>query len=196
MELTLDWFIATFQQSLLIGLGLFLFFAASTFLSSLWGAPWVITNSTTVQRMLELAELKEGETVYDLGCGDGRMLIQAAQKFGARAIGLEIDPLRVWLSRYFIWLKGLRKSASVRWENIFSADFSDADVVTLYLTRETNRKIRNHLEKTLSPGTRVVSNAFTIPGWTPSKIDNRNLLFMYIIGKTDESTLTQFVEYN
>jgi len=196
MELTLEWFISTLQQSFIISLGLFLFFSASMFLSAFWGAPWVISNSITVQNMLELAELKSGETLYDLGSGDGRILIQAAQKFNAQSTGIEIDPLRVLASRFFIWQKGLRKSAKVRWANIFSADIAEADVVTLYLTREPNRKIRHHLEKTLAPGTRVVSNAFTIPGWTPTKIDNRNLLFMYIIGKTDESTLTQFVEYN
>lgn len=146
--------------------------------------------------MLELADLKEDELLYDLGSGDGRVLISAAQEFGAQAVGIEIDPLRCIAAKFFIWQKGQSRDAKVQWGNIYSYDISDADVVTLYLTRETNRKLRIHLETQLSEGTRVISNAFTIPGWTPTKIDNRNLLFMYIVGNTGESIITDFVKYD
>lgn len=194
--LTLEWFRATMQQACLISLGIFLFLAASIYLSSFWGAPWVITSRETVRKMLKLAEVQEGEVVYDLGAGDGRIIIMAAQEFKAKAIGIEIDPIRWLLAKISIWRRQLNHTVKIRWGNFFTEDLHDADVVTLYLTRETNLKLSEHLENNLTPGTRIVSNAFTIPGWTPAKIDNRNLLFMYIIGQTGESTQTRFVEYD
>ena len=194
--LSLDWLLSTTQQAFLISLGLFLFIAASTYLSSFWGAPWVISSKETINQMLSMAELKEGETLYDLGAGDGRILIQAAQNYSANAVGVEIDPIRCILAKIFIRQKNLNKLAKMRWGNIFSTKLENADVITLYLTRDTNLNLREHFEKNAAPGTRIVSNAFTIPGWTPAKIDNRNLIFMYIVGKTQDTTITEFIEHN
>lgn len=174
-------------------LGLFIFFAASIFISSFWGAPWIISSKNTIRKMLSIGDLAPGETVVDLGSGDGRILIVAATEFGAKGIGIEIDPLRCLISNLFIVRRGLTKKIKIRWGNIFTADFSDADLVTLYLTRETNQRLRDSSLDKLNPGTRVVSNGFTIPGWKASKIDNQNLIFMYVIGQTGDEILTEFI---
>lgn len=173
--------------------GLFLFSTAGIYLSGRWGAPWVITPELTIDRMLDLAELKEGEMLVDLGAGDGRILIAAAKKYGIAGRGVEIDPVRWLLAKLFIWCKGVRGLVKMEWGNLYEADLSDADVVMLHLTRETNLKLKNLLEKQLRTGARVVSYAFPIPGWTPTLIDNIKLIFVYEIGKTGDNTVTQFV---
>lgn len=193
MEINLPGYINYATQAVLVVFGLFIFFAITIFLSSFWGAPWVISSRKAIRQMLNIADLQPGETLIDLGSGDGRVLISAAQDYKANAIGIEIDPLRWLISNVFIWRRGLSKSAKVVWGDIFRADFSQADVITLYLTRETNLKLKPLFEQTLRPGTRIVSNGFTIPGWKASRIDNQNLIFVYIIGKTEETTITEFI---
>jgi hypothetical protein len=192
MNITMEWYIGYATRAVLVVLGMFIFFAVSIYLSSLWGAPWVISTKKTIRYMLEMADLKPGETVLDLGSGDGRILILAAKEFNAKGIGYEIDPIRTLISKIFIWRRGLSNRIKIRWANIFRRDLPEADVVTLYLTRETNFKLKKKLENDLKPGTRVISNGFTIPGWKAAKIDNQNLLFLYIIGLTGEDLLTDF----
>lgn len=193
MNISVEWYISYETQAVLVVLGLFLFFAASIFISSFWGAPWIISSKNTIRKMLSIGDLAPGETVVDLGSGDGRILIVAATEFGAKGIGIEIDPLRCLISNLFIVRRGLTKKINIRWGNIFTADFSDVDLVTLYLTRETNQRLRDSSLDKLNPGTRVVSNGFTIPGWKATKIDNQNLIFMYVIGQTGDEILTEFI---
>ena len=139
------------------------------------GAPFVPMEPDVVERVINLAQIKPGEVFYDLGSGDGRLVIAAAMR-GARAYGVEIDFLRVWYSR--AWLKLLRfKNAQIIRKNIFEVDLSGADVVCLYLLQETNEKIQAKLKKELKPGTRVVSVAFTFPGWKPVKVDPRGTVY-------------------
>jgi hypothetical protein len=192
-EYTMDWYILYAVRVVIVVLGIFLIGVASMFLSRRWGAPWIISDNEAIDRMLELADLKEGDIVVDLGAGDGRVMIRAVQNYEVTAIGFEIDPIRCWLARFFIWRRGLRKKASVVWKDIFQADFSMADAVLVYLTRESNKRLRPIFEVQLKPGTMVVSNAFAVPGWTPVKIDNVNLIFVYEIGRTGDSVITEFV---
>ena len=119
--------------------------------------------------MLEAAHVRAGETVYDLGSGDGRILISAVQKFGARAVGIEIDPDQVEKARHRIHALGLDDRITVLHASALRADLSAADVVTLYFLTSTNEKLKPNLEKCLKPGTRVVSNQFPIKGWRPSE---------------------------
>jgi precorrin-6B methylase 2 len=138
--------------------------------------------------MLRLAGLQPGQTLIDLGAGDGRIVIRAARRYGARAIGIEIDPIRCLIANALIWLLRLRTQAQVRHGNVFRSDLSGADVVTLYLLQGTNERIQPYLSEQLRPGTRVVTHAFPFPGWTPVAIDEQRRLFVYEIGKTGPET--------
>jgi predicted RNA methylase len=122
-----------------------------------------------VEKMLEYVELKPGELVYDLGCGDGRIVIMAAQKFGARGVGIELNPIRVKEARAKIESLGLGGSVSIMRSDIFKVDLSPAEVVTMYLTTSANEKVRPKLERELRPGTRIVTHNYKIPKWKVSK---------------------------
>lgn len=132
---------------------------------SLLDAPWVPSPLDTVRNMLRLADVREGERVYDLGSGDGRVLAVAATEFGARAVGVELNPLAYLWSRLFVLLKEHGGEIEVRWTNLFDVDLRDADVVTMYLVQKTNIRLMPKLSRELRHGARVVSNAFNFPGW-------------------------------
>jgi SAM-dependent methyltransferase len=127
------------------------------------------TPQSAVMQMLQLAEVKPGELVYDLGCGDGRIVITAARKFGARGIGVEIDPALVRKSRANVRRHRLGKRVTIRQADIFEIDFSDADVVALYLLPELNARLLPQLRK-LKPGARIVSFSFDMPGARPDRV--------------------------
>lgn len=152
-------------------------------ISAIWpsGAPWVPTPRSTVRRMIEIADVQPGEVVYDLGSGDGRMLIIAARHFGARAVGIEIDPLRYLISRMLIAVMRVQEQTRVIWGDFFKADLSEADVVTCYLLAKTNVKIMEKLQTELRPGTRVVSHTFTFPGWDVEYHDADAKVYLYTI---------------
>lgn len=154
-------------------------------LSILWpariGAPWIATTHTKVRRILELAEVKPADTVYDLGCGDGRVLLMAARRFGARAVGIEIDPLRYAWSKLIMRVFGVQDQVKVIWGNLFAEDLSSADVVVVYLLQHSNIKLMRKLWDELAPGTRVVSNVFIFPGWEVVHIDKEYHLYLYRI---------------
>ncbi|MGH9789236.1 MAG: SAM-dependent methyltransferase, partial [Candidatus Acidiferrales bacterium] len=128
-------------------------------------APFVPTPMPTVEAMLELASVREGEVVFDVGSGDGRIVIAAAELLGARAVGIEVDEALVARSRKTVEEKGLAERVRIIHANALDVDLSPADVVTLYLTPDGLKVLRPHLEKTLRPGTRVVSHDFQILGW-------------------------------
>ena len=127
---------------------------------------FVPTPQPMVEAMLAAAEVKPGEMVYDLGCGDGRMVITAARKFYARGMGFDLDVELIQAARAAAAAAGVRHTVSFRCANIFSVDLSPADVVTLYLLREMNARLVPQL-KQLKPGARVVSYEFDIPGLPP-----------------------------
>jgi len=128
------------------------------------GAPWVPTSMGMVNKMLKLAEVGPDDIVFDLGCGDGRTIITAAWRYRARAVGVEIDPLRYIWCQTLITLLGLRKRVKILYGNFFKQDLSEATVVTCYLLQDTNIKLEEKLIKELRAGARVVSNTFTFPG--------------------------------
>ena len=122
-----------------------------------------------VEQMLKLAEVRKGDVVYDLGCGDGRIVIAAAQQFGARGVGIDIDPARIQESRENARAAGVLARVTFRNEDLFEAGIAQATVVTLFLWPEVNLKLRPKLRRELKPGTRVVSYYWDMGDWAPEK---------------------------
>ena len=135
-------------------------------------APFVASPIQVVRRMLELAELKPGETFYDLGSGDGRTVIMAAKEFGAYAVGVELREDLVKKALSNIQESGLQDRVKILHKDLFEVDLSQADVVFLYLTTSANEKVKPKLEAELKTGARVVSHDYEIVGWHPAKVDN------------------------
>jgi SAM-dependent methyltransferase len=131
-----------------------------------------------VRKMLTLAEVGPGDLVYDLGCGDGRMIVTAARRYGARAVGIEIDPLRYVWCQLLITVLGLRDRVRIVYGDFFSQDLSEADVVTCYLLQSTNNELEGKFKRELAPGTRVVSNTFTFPGLPRVRQDGDASLYL------------------
>jgi SAM-dependent methyltransferase len=134
-------------------------------------APYVVSPQEIVDRMLELADLKPGEKLYDLGSGDGRILITAVVRFKAKAVGVEISDDLVNSTSARIRKLGLDTDAQVIHGNFLDVDLSPADVVTLYLATDANELLRPNLEKYLRNGARVVSHEYAVPGWKPKLVD-------------------------
>ena len=132
-------------------------------------APYYPTPMSIVQKMLDLAGMKKGEKMFDLGSGDGRIVIVAAQKFGAIGVGVEFDKDLVKQSSDRIRKLGLEKKASIILGDAAAQDYSSADVITVYLLPNSNDKIRPLLERQLRKGTRVVAHDFEVAGWRPDK---------------------------
>jgi len=121
--------------------------------------------------MLELAEIKPGDILYDLGCGDGRIVVAAAKKYGIKAIGVDIDPQRIKESNENVRTNKVGHLVTIKQADIFELDFSDATVVTMYLLPDLNVKLMPKLAK-LKPGTRIVSNDFDMRGAKPKEVVN------------------------
>jgi len=134
-------------------------------------APYVVSPQNIVDRMLEMAELKTGETLYDLGSGDGRILITAVQRFHAKAVGVEISDALVQSSTERIFKLGIENQARVIHGDLLKADLSPADVVTIYLMTDSNEMLRPNLEKFLHAGARVVSHEYPVPGWKAKEVE-------------------------
>jgi tRNA G37 N-methylase Trm5 len=147
-------------------------------------APFVSSPVHIVERMLEMAHLKAGETLYDLGSGDGRIVIAAAEKYKAKAVGVEISPKLVAQANETIQKDGLSDQAKVVQGDVLETDVSSADVVTMYLGPSLNEKLRPRLERLLHAGARVVSHDYAIQGWKPTRVDRAegrrtHLIYLY-----------------
>jgi predicted RNA methylase len=134
--------------------------------------PYYPTPESIAERMLEIGELKPGEKMFDLGSGDGRIVILAARKFKADATGVEIDPDLHSGSSQKIKKLGLERHARIILGDMLKQDYSSADMITMYLLPTFNDRMRPILEKQLKKGTRVVSHDFEIPGWVPEKTEH------------------------
>ena len=133
--------------------------------------PFVPTTEAAVQAMLKLADVKKTDVVYDLGCGDGRIVIAAAKNVGARGVGIDINPVRIGEAKENAKKAGAAVEKLVRFEenDLFDAKISEATVVTLFLLPHINLKLRPKLLQDLKPGTRIVSNTFDMGDWKPEK---------------------------
>jgi ubiquinone/menaquinone biosynthesis C-methylase UbiE len=135
-------------------------------------APYYPTPETIVEAMLKMGGLKPGERMFDLGSGDGRVIIMAAEKFKAIATGVELDDDLYKQSSERIKKFGIEKTARIIHGDILKQDYSSADLITVYLLPSSNEKVRPILEKQLKKGARVVCHDFEMAGWTPDKIEN------------------------
>jgi SAM-dependent methyltransferase len=130
---------------------------------------FVPTPNDIVETMLKMAAVTKNDTVYDLGCGDGRIVITAAQRYGARGVGIDIDPERVAEATANVKKAKVADRVKILRGDLFEADISAATVVTLYLLTDLNLKLRPKLLRDLKPGTRVVSHAFSMGDWKPER---------------------------
>lgn len=133
-------------------------------------APFVPTPMVVVDKMLEMAAVDKDDFLSDLGCGDGRIVITAAKKFGTRGVGIDIDPQRIEESEAAAKEAGVENLVEFRLQDVMKADFSKATVVTLYLLPESNELLRPILEAQLKPGVYVVSHNYSIPGWEKKEV--------------------------
>jgi SAM-dependent methyltransferase len=137
----------------------------------MYDVPFVATPEVVVRRMLQLARVRPGEVLYDLGSGDGRIVIAAAKEFGARAFGVEIRKDLYEQSTARIKDLGLSDKAAIINASFYEVPLTDADVITMYLLTTVNERLKPKLEKELRPATRVVTHDFEVPGWRPVVVE-------------------------
>ena len=144
-----------------------------------YGLPLVGTNPERIRKALKLANLQPNEVLYDLGAGDGRVLLSAARDFGAKAVGIEIGPLQCAWTWLRVTASGFRNQIRVRWGNFYKADLQEANVVFVYATSNEVAKLAPYLERQMKPGARLISISADFPEWEPSVFDERDLIFVY-----------------
>ena len=146
-----------------------------------YGLPSVPTKAERIRKALKLVNLQPNETLYDLGAGDGRVLLIAAGEFGVQAVGIEIGPIQCAL----IWLRstasGFGNKIHVKWGNYLKADLSQADVIFVYATSKEVARLAVYLEKQMKTGARLVSISADFPEWEPTTMDDRELIFVYVM---------------
>ena len=157
------------KSGILIVLAAVIPFAGAAANADEWRAPFITTPADVVERMLQIAETRADDLVIDLGSGDGRFVIAAAQQFGARALGIELDAALVEKSRKNAELAQVSSRASFVQGDVLTADISRATVVTVYLLPALMEKLQPRFINQLAPGTRIVSHAFTMAGWAPDR---------------------------
>jgi SAM-dependent methyltransferase len=151
--------------------------------------PYVPTPQTVVDRMLEMANVRQGDVVYDLGCGDGRIVITAAKERSASGVGIDLNPIRIAEARGYAKRAGVDDKVKFLVGDLFQANFADATVVTLYLLPEVNRMLRPQLWKQLRIGTRIVSHDFDMgPEWPPEKVEKvgRQTIYYWTITEANK----------
>lgn len=145
--------------------------------------PYVPTPQKVVVGMLELADVKKGEVVYDLGCGDGRIVITAAKEYGATGIGVDLNPVRIEEANTNAEEAKVKDKVTFHVDDLFNFDFSKADVLALYLLPDVNMKLRPKIQSEMKPGSRIVSHAFDMGDWEPNKkisVDGKTI-YLWII---------------
>jgi len=145
--------------------------------------PYVPTPQAVVERMLEIARVNQNDIVYDLGSGDGRIPINAAQRYGTRGVGIDINPERIQEANQNAHKAGLAHRVQFRQQDLFQTEFSDATVVILYLLPEINMKLRPKLLKELKPGTRIISHAFDMGDWQPQRVEqvDGSIIYLWVV---------------
>lgn len=155
--------------------------------------PYVSTPQPVVDKMLDMADVGKGDVVYDLGCGDGRIVITAARDRGATGVGIDLNPIRIAEARGYAKMEGVSDRVKFMVGDLFQANFADATVVMVYLLPEVNRRLRPQLWKQLKAGTRVVSHDFDMgPEWPPEKTETigRKTLYYWTVTEANKKSAT------
>ena len=179
-----------------IGLNLLIFIIALLWIlvPAFYGLPSKPTKPDRIRKALQLADLQADEVLYDLGAGDGRVLLIAAKEFGAKTVGIEVGPIQCAL----IWLKaaasGLGNKIQIKWGNFYKTDLSQADVVFIYATSKEVLRLAPYLEKQLKAGSRVISISADFPEWEPSQFDDDGLIFIYDVPPKAGSLMTYMLK--
>lgn len=164
---------------------LFIILAIPIFYAGIFGAPPVPTPYRVVRKMLKIAEIKPGEILYDLGAGDGRIVIMATKNFKAKTYGFEMVFFVWFLSQINLFFSGVFKKTKIYYRNFYNQNLSEACVITCFLTPGAMGRLKPKLEKELKPETKIVSYAFSIPGWKPEKIvkvdEKTSPIYLYIV---------------
>lgn len=147
--------------------------------------PYVPTPQIVAEQMLAIANVNKNDVLYDLGSGDGRIVITAAQKYGTRGVGIDINPERIKEANNNARQAGVTDLVEFRQQDLFQSDLSEATVVTLYLLPEVNLRLRPKLLKELKPGTRIVSHAFDMGDWQPQRVEqlNGSTIYYWVVPK-------------
>jgi hypothetical protein len=164
------------------------------FVPALHGLPPVPTKLSRIRKAVKLVNLKPEEVLYDLGSGDGRVLVIAAREFGARAVGIEVGPVQRAISWVKVLSNGVRQKVRIEAGNFYRSDLSVADVVFVYVTSKEISKLASHLEKQMKPGSRLVSISADFPEWEPSAFDERELIFVYEMPPKPGSLMTYMLK--
>ncbi len=172
-------FFSLLSFTLIVIMAAAVLFLAAVVRSIFTDVPFVSTPERIIKKMLSLARLKPGETLVDLGSGDGRIVIIGAKRYAARALGVEKNFLLAIFSRLRIAMEGISQSAHIIRGDIFSVSLTQADVVTLYLLPAVNKKIEHKLKTELREGARIVSRSFPFSSWKPDAVDKRNHIYLY-----------------
>jgi hypothetical protein len=181
---------------ILYGLNILIFILALLWIlvPVFYGLPAKPTSPDRIRRGLKLAGLQPHETLYDLGAGDGRVLIIAAKEFGAQAVGLEVGPMQIAVSWLRVLLNGIRHKVRIEAGNYYKAEVSEADVVYVYATSREVRKLAPLLESQMKRGSRLVSISADFPKWEPSIFDEQDLIFIYTMPPKDGSLTTYLLK--
>ena len=161
---------------------------------ALYGLPPVPTNRDRIHRALQLANLLPNEILYDLGAGDGRVLLIAARDFGAKAVGIEIGPIQCMLTWLRVTASGFGSQIQIRWGNFYQASLIDADVVFVYATSKEVMKLAAHLAAQMKRGSRLVSISADFSDWEPAYVDEHDLIFIYEMPPASGSVTTYLLK--
>mgnify|MGYP002725698941 CR=1 FL=1 len=145
---------------------------ASMAYAAVSAAPWVPTRRGDIARFLDLIEVKSGMKLYELGCGDARLVVASSKQFGIEGVGVELSILQMIAAKIRVFLT--KANVKILWRNLFKVDLSDADIVYLFLMPEAYEKIRSKFEAELKSGTWVISYVWPIPEWEPIKVDKKD----------------------
>ncbi|HEY5730482.1 MAG TPA: hypothetical protein VIS72_10555 [Anaerolineales bacterium] len=181
---------------ILYGLNILIFVLALLWIlvPAFYGLPSKPTKPDRIRKALQLVKLQPDETLYDLGAGDGRVLLIAAKEFGAQAVGLEVGPVQYLLTWVRIVMGGLGGRAKIKLANFYKASLSEADVAFIYVTSQEVMKLAPHLEKQMKSGSRIVSISADFPEWEPSAFDDHELIFVYDMPPKEGSLTTYMLK--
>ena len=161
----------------------FLLLAAMVIIPVFFGAPWHPLSDENIDRIIKFADLQPGETFYDLGSGDGRVLIAATREKCVQGVGVEIDPIKVWLSKYFTIAADLTDKICIYRGNMYDFDVSKADVIYLYLTHQALDRLFPEILDRMKPSARIICYRFCIRNLEPTKMNKDQNLFLYNLNK-------------